>query len=560
MIQWVAQQAPVVLADLAGKPMRIRSSRTGKLRCRNLSTKRWRLHRHLAQLLAHSIANARVAIALTAFVVTASVTTSAWRVAQPKKGAASTEFVDRLLMTPILTTTALLAHATGKTCARTTMGFLAMRRRNVCPIIASMGSAAATFAWAPAKPVRRRKKAVAATAFAATLLRERIPTVNAQAADHAMVRAHVRRASRNSPMVQRVVRQRNAIPGFVRTASVATVGVWAHVKPVRQREKTKVSTAYAGPLPTTKIRTKNAGVELATELAFASNTTAFLVRTSPNVCPTIASMDSAAETCATRCVLHVPRRRRARDSTAFAGQSLRVATWRANAIRANAMDRVGVISPKARKPMVRRVCPAGNALRTTASMAYVVTPRARPIAWLAHRPKKAAVPTAFVETSAPKEIPMWNAMAESATAKVFVVITTARPVRPLANASPIIASMVSAAATSVRALVKHAPRLKKATDSTAFVETSPIPPTRTTNAIPENAMVAEVAINRKVNNPMAQLALSPRNAFPAIASTACVVIQLVLARVSPVRPRKKAKAPMARAGSSSMRLIPTTNA
>jgi len=49
------------------------------------------------------------------------------------------------------------------------MVFLAPRRRNVCPTIASMAFVAATFAWARAQLVRRRKRAAVSMAYAAAL-------------------------------------------------------------------------------------------------------------------------------------------------------------------------------------------------------------------------------------------------------------------------------------------------------------------------------------------------------------------------------------------------------
>jgi len=146
------------------------------------------------RLRVRSIASARAAIASMAFVATASATTNVWHAAPRKKEAARTAFVVRLLMTRIPTTIAPLARVTGKTCARTTTGFLARQQLSVCQITASMDSAVETFAWARVKRARQRKKAAEAMGFAETSRRDRILIVNAQAAGRVTALGPVPRA------------------------------------------------------------------------------------------------------------------------------------------------------------------------------------------------------------------------------------------------------------------------------------------------------------------------------------------------------------------------------
>jgi hypothetical protein len=127
-------------------------------------------------------------------------------------------------MTPIPITIVRTVHATGKTFARTTMVFLARRRRNVCPIIASMGFVAAIFAWAHVKLAPRRKKAVGAMESAEALRRIRIPTMNAIPAN-VMARAPAMLHKRRPPMVRRAHHLRNARPAIAQTVSVVIAGV-----------------------------------------------------------------------------------------------------------------------------------------------------------------------------------------------------------------------------------------------------------------------------------------------------------------------------------------------
>jgi len=361
-------------------------------------------------------------------------------------------------------------------------------------------------------------------------------------------------------MGPRAVRRRNALPAIARTACVATVGVWEHAKRVRRRGRTKASMVFADLSRTTRIRTKNAGVELATVLAFASNTTAFLVRINRSVCPIIASTVSAAATCARRCVTRVRKQKKARDSMESAGLSCRAEIWKANAIRVNVTGLVVAISRKTRKPTARSAYLAANVPPAIASMACVATRLAPRTVWPAPRRKKAAALTACVGTSVPNAIRTSNAMVASAMAKAFVVITTAHLVPLPVNVSPTIASMDSVAETSARALAKRVRRPKKAADSTAYVETSPMRPTPTMNAIRANATAPGPAINRNLSSPMARPARSPRNAYRAIVSTAFAAIPLARAPALPVPRPRKAKAPTARAASSSPTPILTMSA
>jgi hypothetical protein len=220
-----AQVAQVDLVESAGKPMPKWSLMIAKQRCRDHSIKPSLLLLRRMQLLVHSITNARVDTAWMAFVVIASATTNAWRVVQQRKEVALTAFAVLLRMIRIPITIALLARVTGKICARITMGILALQRPSACRITASMDSAAETSVWVRVKRARQRKKAVEVMGFAETLHRERIPTVNAQAAGRVMELELVPRALRNSPMGRHVVRRRNAIRDFALTACVVTVGV-----------------------------------------------------------------------------------------------------------------------------------------------------------------------------------------------------------------------------------------------------------------------------------------------------------------------------------------------
>jgi hypothetical protein len=72
-------------------------------------------------------------------------------------------------MTPILTMIALTARVMVKISVRIIMVFPVQHLRSVCPTIASMVFVVATSAWARAKHVQRRKRAVVAMAYAAVL-------------------------------------------------------------------------------------------------------------------------------------------------------------------------------------------------------------------------------------------------------------------------------------------------------------------------------------------------------------------------------------------------------
>jgi hypothetical protein len=159
------------------------------------------------------------------FVVTRNATTNVWRVARPRKVAVLTAFVDRLRMTRILTMIVRTVHVTGKTNAKITMGIRVDRRRNVYPIIVSMDIVAEISAWGLVKPVVRRKKAVAAMAFAEILLRLRIRTMNAILANVREQARVMRVLSLLRPMVRLVPRRRNVRLGFVPTEFVVIAGV-----------------------------------------------------------------------------------------------------------------------------------------------------------------------------------------------------------------------------------------------------------------------------------------------------------------------------------------------
>ncbi len=188
---------------------------------------------------ARRMVHAPPGIASMVSVATANATTNAWRVARRKREAVLMAFVDRssTILIPIMI--ARPAPATGKTCARTTMVFLVLLHHNVYRTIASMVIAVATFAWARARPVRRRKRVVVAMEYAETLGPIPIPTMNAIPANAMGRERAIRVLKRRSPMVQHAHHRLNARPGFVPTAFVATVGVWGRAKLARQPRKTK---------------------------------------------------------------------------------------------------------------------------------------------------------------------------------------------------------------------------------------------------------------------------------------------------------------------------------
>ena len=250
---------------------------------------------------------ARRGFARTTFVATRLATIRAWRARQRKKAAAWMACADPLRTTPIRMANARMDGATGKTSASITMGMLAPRRPNACPIIVSMAFAAAIFAWALVKRVARPRKVAASTAFVAISRSARTPTENARTAELAMPRARAPRALPNSPMAPRARRLRNAIPDIVRTASAAIVGVWAIVRRVRRPKKAAAPMARAATSNTTPTQTTNAGAVHAMERVCASNTTGFHARRQRSVYRGIAPMAFAAATYARAFVMRAPR-------------------------------------------------------------------------------------------------------------------------------------------------------------------------------------------------------------------------------------------------------------
>ena len=186
-----------------------------------------------------------------------------------------------------------------------------------------------------------------------------------------MARVLAMSPKRQRSMERRVYRLRNVIPGFARTAFVAIAGVSVRAKLVRRRKKVAASMAYAAPLPTTKIPTKNAGAARVMAPAFANNTTAFLARANRSVCPGIASTASVAEISATLCVLHVPLGKKDKASMASAGPLRSAETSTTNALPANAMAEEHAFNRKLHSQMVRCVSPAHNAHQAIASKAFV---------------------------------------------------------------------------------------------------------------------------------------------------------------------------------------------
>jgi hypothetical protein len=157
------------------------------------------------------------------------------------------------------------------------------------------------------------------------------------------------------PMALRVLRQRNAHRVIARMDIVAIAGVWELAKPARRRKKAVESMAYAEISPMIKIRTKNAGADLATAKARANNTMAFLVRQNRNAYRAIASMACVAATFAICNAKPVQKRVKVKDTTAFVAQSLLEKTPTMNAIRGNAAVLAVAINNKPLKPMAPSV-------------------------------------------------------------------------------------------------------------------------------------------------------------------------------------------------------------
>jgi len=100
-------------------------------------------------------------------------------------------------------------------------------------------------------------------------------------------------------------------------ACVATVHAMAHVKLARRLSRGTEPTEHAAPLRMIPIPRKNAGVEVATEMAFASSTRAWPAPGLPIVCPTIASTVSVATTFARGRVKLVRMRKREPDTMGY---------------------------------------------------------------------------------------------------------------------------------------------------------------------------------------------------------------------------------------------------
>jgi hypothetical protein len=98
-------------------------------------------------------------------------------------------------------------------------------------------------------------------------------------------------------------------------------------------------------------------------------------------------------------------------------------------------------------------------------------------------------------------------------------------------------------------------RLKKAVESTAYVEISPMIRIRT-----KNAGVDRVTAKALANNTMAFLARQNRSVCRAIASMACVVATFAICNAKPVRKRAKVKDTTAFVVRSLLEKTPTMNA
>lgn len=154
---------------------------------------------------------------------------------------------------------------------------------------------------------------------------------------NAMAQVRAMLPKRRQSMAQRVYRLRNVRPGFARTAFVAIAGASERAKPVLRRKKVAASMAFADPLPTIRIPTKNAGAARVMAQAFANNTTAYLVRANPSVCPGIVSTVFAVVTSVRAGVMPVRKPKRAKGTTASAGPLLMAETSTANARPENVM-------------------------------------------------------------------------------------------------------------------------------------------------------------------------------------------------------------------------------
>ncbi len=418
------------------------------------------------------------------FAATTDATTNAWRAARPKKGAVSTAFVGRSNTIRTRTMIVLMAHATGKTCARTTIALLVHPRRSVCPTIVLMGFVATTFAWAVAKHAVRRKKAADKMGFAGRSKPLRIPITNAIPAN-VMARARARRVpNQRMSMARRARHRRNALPAFARTVCVVTVGVWARVRRARRAKKEVALTARADRSPMIVTRTKNAGAALVMGRACASNTMACPARTKLSAYPIFASMVSVAETFARARVMRARRRVKAAVTTERAGRFFRGEIPITSVILANVMVRGPAIRPKRCKPMARRALRLDNARPANASMDSVATRRAPVRVKHAAPPKKGAAPMARAGTSLRKPILTTNVvMVDAAAAMARASSTMVCPAHPRPSVFPTFARTGFVAETFATKRVMRARPRKRAKASMAHAEPSPMPKIPITNVL-----------------------------------------------------------------------------
>ena len=169
----------------------------------------------------------------TAFVAIPHVRERVAHVRLRKRAVARMERVDSLLTTRIQTMNVSMGSVAAPGPANITTASPAPARQDVCPGIASMGFVVEPRVRKRVARVRPRKRAVEPMAFAATLLRRPIPTMNAHWAI-VMVPAFARRpwAFQTAAFAAQI---RNALQIIASMASVVTRHVPKRVLPATSR-------------------------------------------------------------------------------------------------------------------------------------------------------------------------------------------------------------------------------------------------------------------------------------------------------------------------------------
>jgi hypothetical protein len=135
---------------------------------------------------------------------------------------------------------------------------------------------------------------------------------------YATERAHV---LRKSAMAVRARQMVNVLQVSVSMDSAAKANAMANVSRVPQQKREVARMAFADPLHTTLIQTKNAGAVVVMATGNANITMAFLAQRPTNACPTTARMDIVAATSVRKRVTRARTRRKDTDLMVFVNRS-----------------------------------------------------------------------------------------------------------------------------------------------------------------------------------------------------------------------------------------------